>query len=460
MTGCGGFALLLLALAGVAEGEIYLSVSKSNAGWIFDERHIGTLDYNDELRFHVDVDQDVGKPSHAVGWKVTDEWFRKGLPHSECLEYKPGTTRYRYLPVGRSAVWQPPMVNGVDQWTPYPDPAGGGFPLDPAKGGFHLNMAIGNGAGEVKDLRIDFEFVVKCDCSIVRNIATFTAVSGEEMKSDPLELDIHGVHEKDQPHLHERLAWDNTPPRACGDPHFTTWSGDKFDFHGVCDLVLISNPAFGNGLGMDLHIRTEKTRMWSFISSAVLRIGQDILEVMGGADENRFWINKIRGDEEVPAQISGYPIQFEQLSPNARSFSILLGESTKIEIKTWNSYVSVVVFGASTADFAGALGLMGSFPSGSKKNRDNSTVFEDVNLFGQEWQVLPTEDKLFHDLHGPQSPQRCEIPSSVELRRRLGESLISKEDAERACARVDPADFDLCVFDVMATNDKNVAGAY
>ena len=44
--------------------------------------------------------------------------------------------------------------------------------------------------------------------------------------------------------------------------------------------------------------------------------------------------------------------------------------------------------------------------------------------------------------------------------RRLGEAFISEEDADNACARVAPEDKDACIFDVMATNDKDVAGSY
>jgi len=49
-----------------------------------------------------------------------------------------------------------------------------------------------------------------------------------------------------------------TSPGAQGDPHFKTWSQKSFDFHGVCDLMMLSNEKFENNLGMDIHIRTKK----------------------------------------------------------------------------------------------------------------------------------------------------------------------------------------------------------
>jgi hypothetical protein len=244
-----------------------------------------------------------------------------------------------------------------------------------------------------------------------------------------------------------------------GDPHFRTWSGEKYDFHGVCDLVLLRNPSFQNGLGLDIHLRTTKTRVWSYVSSAVVRIGKESLEVMGGT-ENRFWVNNEQGNERDEATIAGYPVVFQQLSANSRSFSLTLSNDARIELKTWKGYVSVHIHNADDDNFAGSLGLLGAYPSGAKLARDNTTLLKDNNAFGLEWQVQPADGRLFHNIDGPQFPQKCEIPSTSQMRRRLGESLISKEDAQLACARVSEDDFDLCVFDVMATNDKEAAGAY
>jgi hypothetical protein len=245
-----------------------------------------------------------------------------------------------------------------------------------------------------------------------------------------------------------------------GDPHFRTWGGEKYDFHGVCDLVLLHNAE----LDMDVHIRSKRTRMWSYVSAAAVRIGDDSLEVAGGS-ENNYWMNGKKGPEitqstTLPTLVSGHTVQFNQVSSKSREFIVHVADESKIVIKTWNGYVSVVVEGASVESYGQSVGLMGKFPHGTKLARDNSTAMEDVNAFGQEWQVLSTEPKLFHNVEGPQAPEKCEVPSSLQMRRRLGESLISKEDAEVACSRVNEEDFDLCVFDVMATNDKDAAGAY
>ena len=39
-------------------------------------------------------------------------------------------------------------------------------------------------------------------------------------------------------------------------PNFSLLSGKEFDFHGGCDLVLLQNPSFSNGLGLNVHVRT------------------------------------------------------------------------------------------------------------------------------------------------------------------------------------------------------------
>jgi len=99
-----------------------------------------------------------------------------------------------------------------------------------------------------------------------------------------------------------------------------------------------------------------------------------------------------------------------------------------------------------------------------KIGRDNKTIFVDSNKFGQEWQVLPGEPHLFHDMgDGPQAPSKCLIPTKKDLRRRLSETTITIEEAEMACAGVgmdNPEEFDLCVFDVMASGDMDMSGAY
>ena len=57
-----------------------------------------------------------------------------------------------------------------------------------------------------------------------------------------------------------------------------TWTGHPFDFQGECDLVLADAPHFADGLGMTVHIRTKIRYSYSYVESAIIRIGNDILQ--------------------------------------------------------------------------------------------------------------------------------------------------------------------------------------
>lgn len=249
------------------------------------------------------------------------------------------------------------------------------------------------------------------------------------------------------------------PPTSgvIGDPHIKTWKGELFDFHGVCDLVMVQNPDFASGLGMDIHIRTKRTRNWSYISNAVVRIGKETLEIMGGSD-GKYWINGVGGGELTA--LSGFAITHRVMSTHGMEFVIDLTGGEHISLKTFKDMIMVNVENASDRNFGSSVGLLGSFGKGEKKARDNLTIIEDDNEFGQEWQVKPGEDKLFHNIEGPQAPEKCDLPNTQSLRRRLGESNLTLDDAKTACSRVRPEDFDICVFDVLATDDSELAGAY
>jgi hypothetical protein len=250
------------------------------------------------------------------------------------------------------------------------------------------------------------------------------------------------------------------PTKGYGDPHFLTWNGDKFDFHGECDLVFVKNPHFRDGLGMDIHMRTKIRRNWSFVDVATLRIGADVLEVKGGKDE-RYWINGVEHDATPNSSISGFPIRYQRANSKQRVFIVDIGNDQMIEIRTYKDFVGVTVNGANKEDFGESTGLTGEFGTGRKLSRDGS-VIEDVNDYGQEWQVHPEDGHFFRSLEGPQFPlQQCTLPSSFESNsrnRRLGESTTKMALAEKACAGA--ADFDACVFDVLLTDDIEMAGAF
>ncbi|CAB9517124.1 Protein of unknown function (DUF1800) [Seminavis robusta] len=95
----------------------------------------------------------------------------------------------------------------------------------------------------------------------------------------------------------------NTLPGSFGDPHIRGWNGATWDFHGSCDLVLLQDLTFHNGLGLTIHIRTQLKTWWSFIKSAAIQIGDDVLEVQGGGNQkkgspHRLWVNGVEDPKQ------------------------------------------------------------------------------------------------------------------------------------------------------------------
>lgn len=78
------------------------------------------------------------------------------------------------------------------------------------------------------------------------------------------------------------------------------------------------------------------------------------------------------------------------------------------------------------------MGLLGAYNGGHKIDPNQSTIMEDTNLIGKEWQVQASKVLLFHVTEGPQAPAECDTPSAKDLRRRLAETMISLNDAETA----------------------------
>jgi hypothetical protein len=249
---------------------------------------------------------------------------------------------------------------------------------------------------------------------------------------------------------------------ACdGDPHFKTWRGQRYDYHGECDLVLLQSKEFESGLGLDVHIRTTIRRDMSYISSAVIRIGKDVLEV---ESQGVYWLNGAL-NADMPDEFSGFAFSHAQPTDKQHVFEVHLGGRERVKVKTYKDFVSVLIEQGENKHFGDSAGLMGDFRTGHMIARDGNTVIEDANAFGQEWQVLDTEPSLFQTVRLPQHPNVCTMPTPVQadhLRRRLAEtSLVDEAAAEKACEHWGDGKDD-CVFDVLATGDLEMAvvGAY
>ena len=225
---------------------------------------------------------------------------------------------------------------------------------------------------------------------------------------------------------------------------------------------------FNNGQGLHIHIRTKIEHWWSFIESAVIKIGDDTLEVRGGAQERRYWVNgkeghRFRASRNLPFTIGGFHGRFRAINKILTQYKIFLPNDQTITIKSTKDMLRVDLEDSNEDDFGNSLGLMGAFGSGVMFGRDNQTVIEDPNQFGQEWQVRASEPMLFHEAEGAQHPEQCTMPNTqaVDVHRRMLAASMSQDDAKKACAGVTFADeFENCVSDVLATGDREMAGAY
>ncbi|CAJ1968716.1 unnamed protein product [Cylindrotheca closterium] len=262
-------------------------------------------------------------------------------------------------------------------------------------------------------------------------------------------------------------------PSVLGDPHFKTWQNEHYEFHGQCDMVLVKDPNFAKGLGLDIHIRAKLVRYWSYIQSVAIRIGTDILELQGSADPEdysfHYWINY-----EYQAEIDtlgGFPVKghSKKVHSHKNSFEIDLSSAfgndkgPKIIVSSFKEFLKVEFENASEEAFGNTAGLLGHFKTGATLARDGSTVLNDFTDLGQEWQVIPSDGHIFHESSTPQFPELCIEPEDPrgDRARRLAESSITEAEAEAVCSKLkDPLDQKDCVYDILATQDMDMVGAF
>jgi len=248
-----------------------------------------------------------------------------------------------------------------------------------------------------------------------------------------------------------------------------SWQGEHFEFHGQCDMILAKDYGFAGGLGLEVQIRTKLVRFWSYIKQAAIRIGNDILEIQGSADPEgkdfKYWINlEPRGKA---AAIGGFPLSIRSNGSHKMTFEIDLSSKfpgQKIVLSTFREFVRVDFQGSSTESFGDAVGMLGDYRTGDLLARNGETKIGDYADLGNEWQLLPSDDMLFHDKAEPQFPKRCLLPEDPqgERQRRLSESTLTVEQAEEACGKIlgDELDTKDCVYDVLATQNLDMVGAF
>eukprot|EP00980_Cylindrotheca_fusiformis_P005156 scaffold1092_cov87-Cylindrotheca_fusiformis.AAC.1 len=160
-----------------------------------------------------------------------------------------------------------------------------------------------------------------------------------------------------------------------------TWNGGHFEYHGQCDMILVKDEEFADGLGLEVQIRTKLVKFWSFIQNAAIRIGEDTLEMQGSPDltvnkgNNHYWINSVYQGEVTT--LAGFPVKanYAGKHKNKRWFFSKYGGGNKI---------------SRSEAFGNSVGMLGDFATGKMLARDG---------------VHPEEGVLFHNVSRPQYPE-------------------------------------------------------
>ena len=179
-----------------------------------------------------------------------------------------------------------------------------------------------------------------------------------------------------------------------GDPHVTTFHGERYEFHRPGSFVLLSNPDYADGLGLEIHVKSKVNNWWSFIESAALRIGDETLQVCGGVEHARYWINGEEGFSELePGEGMRIWLKQERVEVHIRQVNskqlqvrVDLGNDEGIVLETFREFVRVDVQAndsAAQGGLANSEGLMGSYPSGS----DKTPVITNPGYVAQLWQL-------------------------------------------------------------------------
>lgn len=232
---------------------------------------------------------------------------------------------------------------------------------------------------------------------------------------------------------------------------------------GECDLVFLHAPNFGKELeGLDIHIRTTIRYDYSYIESAVVRIGEETFEV---SSYGQYFLNGV-SEGSLPGTIAGFPVRHEEKDKKTHIFEIDFGEHSMIHFQVFKDIVSIKVGSKDDGPyeplmnewFADSTGFLGSFDTTEWLARDGATVLTDPIAIGTEWQVLEREPMLFQSVRHPQYPEKCIFPSTTSTASRLlGEEQIPRESAEEACKNWAPDKREACIADVIALGDLEYA---
>lgn len=269
---------------------------------------------------------------------------------------------------------------------------------------------------------------------------------------------------------------DNKQGGGGGDPHIARWGQEHDSFHGECDLVLLRNEDFHNGMGLELHARTTIQSYFSYIETAALRVGDTILEFYRDhvlVNGETFFVT----DLPLTLGSEGFAFTLATLDTKKnpkynQDYIVDLNESSSITFHFYKQFMTFSVSG-SPSDFGTGktTGLLGDYHTGAMIARDGSSIFKDFVDFAFEWQVDPSREdgQLFSQAREPQLPyEKCRMPTAPRPSRRhlrtAGNTQLLAQ-AQTACAHVgnnnqNKKSYDLCIDDILTTGDVGLATAW
>ena len=109
-------------------------------------------------------------------------------------------------------------------------------------------------------------------------------------------------------------------------------------------------------MALDIDVRTTTRLDYSYIESAVVRIGNDTLEV---GSHGNYFLNGVFAANRPDGTISGFPISYSCPSDYIHIFEIQLGDGENIVIKVFKDMVGVKLNQIDAGRFHGSVGLLG-----------------------------------------------------------------------------------------------------
>jgi len=284
---------------------------------------------------------------------------------------------------------------------------------------------------------------------------------------------------------------------AGGDPHVEMYHQETITYQGICDVIFLHSLYGADGLDLAIHARLTSPKRqktgeeFTFISEIAVSIGGNVYEVQ--SEDAAMFLNgvlhhnhtkEVEEDDTTSAMNIALPTA---AAPAEASYTLtkkVIGEKrnrvlytfrfangSEIELRANIHFFACFI--EVRGDFGGTqvAGLLGNPKVPGMFGRDGRLMPKDnVNEYGQEWQVLDTEPDLFVDAHRyPQYPEQCIVVdletdfNTADNRRKLTEvendtmegHVVSELEAKEACRNNKLLDY--CIHDVLAFDNLETA---